>query len=441
MNSPQSLNSQIRNIALPAIATNITVPLLGLVDTAITGHLGAAAYIGAVAIGGMMFNMMYWLLGFLRMTTSGLTAQAYGGQQHEGLNAIRWQAMTYGAIAGLTIVLLQWPLHLLMQFFYAPEGEVSALASRYFFILVWGAPAVLTTNSLSGWFLGMQDARSPMITAISQNVVNIVLSLFFVLGLGMKIEGVALGTLLAQWSGLAVATACYFLRHHRSSTTVFWKLKLRGENRFFSVSRDIFLRTLCLVAVMSWFTREGAAFGEVTLAANTVLMQFFVITSYVFDGLANAAEAIGGKYYGAGETQALRRLLRKLISVCLLIAAVFVIVFAVAGTNIIALLTDSDVVRTEAATYLPYLVAVPVVSFVAFLLDGLFIGCTGTRAMLMSVALSAGVFFGLFYAMASSLHNHALWIAYLTYLLLRGVILACATPQLMKPMSTIRVGA
>lgn len=416
-------------IALPAIATNVTVPLLGLADTAITGHLGSAAYIGAVAVGGMMFNMMYWLLGFLRMATSGLTAQAHGSGTATRINAVRWQAMTYGLAAGMAIVLLQWPLLELMRLFFAPEGQVEQYASRYFLILVWGAPAVLATNSLCGWFLGMQDARSPMLTAIVQNVVNIALSLILVFVAGMKIEGVAIGTLVAQWSGLGIAIWRYCTCH--SSKKPLLRLRIRGDGRFFRVSRDIFLRTLCLVAVMSWFTRTGTAFGEVTLAANTVLMQFFVITSYVFDGLANAAEAIGGSLYGARDTGGLRQVLRRLFLICIIVAVGFTLIFAIGGEAFISVLTDRPEVRQAANTFLPYLIAVPLLSFTAFLLDGVFIGCTRTRAMLLSVAVSAMLFFGILAWFSPTLANHALWTAYIFYLFLRGLVLLAATPALL----------
>ncbi len=434
------MNKKIRAIALPAIATNVTVPLLSLVDTAITGHLGATAYIGAVAVGGMMFNMMYWLLGFLRMTTSGLTAQAFGRGSRQETDGIRWQAMTYGLVAGALIIALQWPLLWIMRFFFAPEGDVATFSTQYFLILVWGAPAVLATHSLSGWFLGMQDARSPMLTAITQNVVNILLSLLFVIGFGMKIEGVALGTLLAQWTGLGVGIWCYKKRVRRlqeadplnTTKSPLLRFRLRGDTNFFGVSRDIFLRTLCLVAVMSWFTRAGTAFGEVTLAANTVLMQFFVVTSYVFDGLANAAESIGGSFYGAKDAQSLRLLLRRLFVICVWVALGFTLAFLLGGTAFIHLLTDRPEVREMAQVFLPYLIGVPFASFVAFLLDGLFIGCTRTRAMLVSVAASALLFFVLLHALTPILGNHALWTAYLSYLFLRGLILAGATPSLLK---------
>ncbi len=426
-------DSRIRSIALPAIATNVTVPLLGLVDTAITGHLGATAYIGAVAIGGMMFNMMYWLLGFLRMATSGLTAQAYGGGTQEKIDVVRWQAMTYGWVAGIAIVVMQWPLLQAMQYFYAPEGEVAEYATRYFSILVWGAPAVLTTNSLCGWFLGMQDARSPMFTAVVQNVANIILSLFFVFVLNMKVEGVALGTLLAQWTGLGIAVWCYHYRHKTKSAL--WRPILHGEAQFLSVGRDIFLRTLCLVAVMSWFTRTGTAFGDVVLAANTVLMQFFVVTSYVFDGLANAAEAIGGSLFGQGDASGLRLLLRRLAWWSIVVVIAFTLTFTLGGSTFIRLLTNRPEVREMANTFLPYLIAVPAASFVAFLLDGLFIGCTRTRPMLLSVAASALLFFGVLQGFSPTIGNHALWTAYVSYLFLRGCILLAATPALLRKAS------
>ncbi|MBQ7634270.1 MAG: MATE family efflux transporter [Bacteroidaceae bacterium] len=424
---------RIRSVALPAIATNVTVPLLGLADTAITGHLGAAAYIGAVAVGGMAFNMMYWLLGFLRMATSGLTAQAHGSGNTAMADAVRWQAGSYGLLAGMAIVVLQWPLLALIRFFFAPQGEVDTYATTYFLILVWGAPAVLATNSLCGWFLGMQDARSPMLAAVVQNVVNIALSLLFVIGFGMKIEGVAAGTLLAQWTGLGVAVWRYRSRYARRAPLL--RLRIRGDGRFFSVSRDIFLRTLCLVAVMSWFTRTGTAFGEVTLAANTVLMQFFIITSYVFDGLANAAEAIGGSLFGARDAAGLKTLLRRLFVICAVAAAGFTLCFAIGGAPFIDLLTDRPEVREAARRFLPYLVGVPAACFTAFLLDGLFIGCTRTRAMLLSVAASALLFFVLLWWLSPTLGNHALWTAYLAYLFLRGCILLAATPALLREAS------
>ena len=272
-----------------------------------------------------------------------------------------------------------------------------------------------------------------MLAAVVQNVVNIALSLLFVIGFGMKIEGVAAGTLLAQWTGLGVAVWRYRSRYARRAPLL--RLRIRGDGRFFSVSRDIFLRTLCLVAVMSWFTRTGTAFGEVTLAANTVLMQFFIITSYVFDGLANAAEAIGGSLFGARDAAGLKTLLRRLFVICAVAAAGFTLCFAIGGAPFIDLLTDRPEVREAARRFLPYLVGVPAACFTAFLLDGLFIGCTRTRAMLLSVAASALLFFVLLWWLSPTLGNHALWTAYLAYLFLRGSILLAATPALLREAS------
>ena len=428
---------KIRAIALPAIATNVTVPLLGLVDTAITGHLGATAYIGAVAVGGMMFNMMYWLLGFLRMATSGITAQAHGADDHIKTDEARWQSMSYALALGTAIIVLQWPLLMLMRLFFAPSADIDVLAARYFQILVWGAPAVLMTHSLSGWFLGMQDARNPMVIAVTQNIVNIVASLILVLGFGLKIEGVAFGTLIAQWAGFAIAIWRYHTTQHRP--TKLWNWLLRGGNRFFSISRDIFLRTLCLVAVMSWFTRTGTAQGETILATNTVLMEFFVITSYILDGLANAGEAIGGSLFGAGDTRGLRRILRKLILIGAAVATGFTIAFIIGGEAFIALLTDIPEVRITAANYMIFIIFTPIISFIAFLLDGVFIGCTQTRAMLLSVAIASGLFF-LMLQISVENANKLLWTAFLSYLGVRGLILCIATPQLLHAASRNKRG-
>ncbi|MBP3228818.1 MAG: MATE family efflux transporter [Bacteroidaceae bacterium] len=423
-----TLSRRIWAIALPSIATNITVPLLGLVDTAITGHLGATAYIGAVAVGGMMFNMVYWLLGFLRMTTSGLTAQAQGAGDDDASDLARHQSLTWGLLFGLLMVVLQGPLLQVLLYFYAPTGGVADGATTYFRILVWGAPAVLAVSSLSGWFLGRQDARSPMVTAVAQNVVNIAASLVLVLGCGLKIEGVALGTLVAQWAGLGVALFCYYRKHARRPLL---RLRLRGCARFFSVSRDIFLRTVCLVAVLSWFTRTGTAFGEVTLATNAVLMEFFVVTSYFLDGFAYAGEAVSGSLLGAGDRAGLHSLIRSLSLISAATALVFTLVFLVGGDAIVALLTDRPEVRRCATDFLPYLVAVPLVSFAAFLFDGVFVGCTATRPLLWSVVAGSAAFFLILYSLPS-LANHGLWLAFLAFLLLRGLVLTAAVPALLR---------
>ena len=308
------LNRRILHIALPAIVSNITVPLLGLIDVAIVGHLGSAAYIGAIAVGGMIFNVMYWLFGFLRMGTSGMTSQALG--QRNLTEAVRLLVRSVGVAmaVALVMILLQVPLRQMALSVMQPSAAVREFAEVYFDILIWGAPAMLCLYSLTGWFIGMQNSRMPMVIAITQNVVNIVASLGLVFGLGMKVEGVALGTLVAQYAGFLMAVVMWVVvygrlwKHFQSEALFAW----RSMKGFLGVNRDIFLRTLCLISVMLFFTSAGSWQGETVLAVNTLLMQFYMIFSYFMDGFAYAGEAISGKYYGAGNRSGLQQSVRNL---------------------------------------------------------------------------------------------------------------------------------
>lgn len=422
------MHRRILHIALPSIVSNITVPLLGLVDTAITGHLGAAAYIGAIAVGGMLFNMVYWLFGFLRMGTGGLTSQAYGAGDYAEARRTLCRSLAVAAGIALTLIVLQGPLLAVAFRFVEAPPMTARLAARYFRILIWGAPAVLGLYSLAGWFLGMQNARYPMVVAIVQNAVNVAVSLLLVVGCGMKVEGVALGTLTAQYAGLL--TAILLLRRLRSRLPAVeaagyaWRevFSRQALGRFFHVNRDIFLRTLCLVAVTTAFTSAGAAQGDLVLAANALLMQFFMLFSYVMDGFAYAGEALGGRYYGAADFAELRRMTRTLFAWGAALALVFTALYTAGGTSLLSLLTDRPDVRVAAARFLPYAVAVPLSGFAAFLLDGIFVGTTSTRAMLLAMAAATASFFGCHALLAPALGNHALWIAFLLYLVLRGVL-------------------
>ena len=327
------IDRDILKIALPSIVSNITVPLLGLMDVTIVGHLGAASYIGAIAIGSMVFNVMYWLFGFLRMGSSGLTSQALGRRDLHEVVRLLFRAERVAMLIALAILLLGWPLRWLADIVMNPSAEVMPLFHTYYNICIWGAPASLGLYSLSGWFIGMQNSRTPMVVAITQNVVNMVVSLFLVVVCGMKVEGVALGTLIAQWSGFVMAAAlCWKYygklirrnsltpnpspkgegsKYHPTSksTKHLTPLSSRrgggGEASFFRVNRDIFLRTLCLSSVMLFFTSAGSRSGDVVLAVNTLLMEFYLMFSYIMDGFAFAGEALSGRHKGAGNTQAL----------------------------------------------------------------------------------------------------------------------------------------
>lgn len=418
------LDRRILRIAGPSIVSNITVPLLGLVDVAIVGHLGDAAYIGAIAVGSMTFNLIYWIFGFLRMGTSGMTSQAFGRRDMTGVMQLLVRSMAVALAVALMLVAGQWVLEWLMVRLMRPTADVEPLSRTYFSICVWGAPAVLGLYGLMGWFVGMQNTRIPMFVSIMQNVVNICASLTLVYGLGLRIEGVAIGTVIAQYAGLAVA-AVLLLRHYgRLGRYMVWRGVLRRSelSRFFTVNRDIFLRTLCLVAVNLYFTSAGARQGAVILAVNTVLMQLFLLFSYVMDGFANAGEALGGRYYGARNGVAFRDTVRRLFLWGLLMGVVFTAVYAVGGTPFLRLLTDDEAVIGASASYFPWALVIPLLSMAAFVWDGIFIGVTATRGMLVSLVISAAVFFATFFGLYPSLGNHALWLAMTLYLASRGAV-------------------
>ena len=416
-------NKEILKIALPSIVSNITVPLLGLVDVTIVGHLGAAAYIGAIAVGGMMFNVTYWIFGFLRMGTSGMTSQALGRRDFREVTRLLARSLGIAFAVAAALILLQKPLLAAALAIMQPTEEVARLTAIYFNTLIYGAPAMLGLFSLSGWFIGMQNSRSPMAVAIVQNVVNICASTFLVFGCGMKVEGVAFGTLTAQYAGFIMAVALCWKHYRRLRAYFSWQGVWRRDDmrRFFSVNRDIFLRTLCMVSVMLFFTSAGSWQGEVVLAVNTLLMQFYLLFSYVMDGFAYAGEALSGRYFGARNAAALRDTVRHLFRWGFAMAAAFTLVYGLGGDAFLSLLTDEPSVVAASHTYYYWALAIPLAGMAAFVWDGVFIGCTMTRGMLVSMALAAATFFILYYALRGSLANHGLWIAFIAYMAVRGL--------------------
>ena len=420
-----STDKEILQIALPSILSNITVPLLGMVDVAIMGHLGQAQYIGAIAVGSMIFNVMYWLCGFLRMGTGGMTSQAYGERNHEKMARILLRSMLIALLLALGLLVLQEPICRSVLAVMSPAEEVASMARRYFAVCIWGAPAMLGLYSLTGWFVGMQNTRIPMFIAIVQNVVNIGMSLLFVAFCGMTIEGVALGTLVAQYAGLALGLFFFFRRYFPSLHTYF---HLHGITRraelspFFHIHRDIFLRTVFLVAVNLFFTSAGAAQGVVILAVNTLLLQLFTIFSYVMDGFAYAGEALGGKYYGANNRRAFLATVTRLFLWGGGMIVVFSGLYLLGGRAFLSLLTSNKEVVAAALPYFPWAVLIPLSGMAAFVWDGLLIGTTQTRGMLVSSVLSAILFFMVYWLLRSAIANHALWLSFLVYLFSRGAI-------------------
>ena len=418
------MNKKILQLAIPSIVSNITVPLLGLIDVAIVGHLGSAAYIGAIAVGGMLFNIIYWLFGFLRLGTSGMTSQAFGQRDLKEVTRVLLRAVGVGLFIALCLLLLQYPIRKIAFLLIDATPEVRELATVYFNICVWGAPAVLGLYGFAGWFIGMQNSRFPMFIAITQNVVNIVASLSFVYLLDMKIEGVALGTLIAQYAGFFMASLLWLRYYGRLKIAFRWReiIGKTAMKRFFQVNSDIFFRTLCLVAVTTFFTSTGARQGDVVLAVNTLLMQLFTLFSYIMDGFAYAGEAMTGRYIGARNNTGLQRMIRLLFRWGWGLSLSFTILYMIGGQDFLGLLTNDTTVINAAGSYYYWVLAIPLAGFAAFLWDGILIGATATRLMLYSMLVASGMFFLIYYIFYALMGNHALWMAFLIYLSLRGIM-------------------
>ncbi len=418
------MNKLILRLALPSIISNITVPLLGLVDIAIVGHLGSASYIGAIAVGTMMFNILYWLFGFLRMGTGGLTAQAYGERNLKELMRLLTRSLSIGLTLAFFLILLQSPIEWLTFQLVESSDDVSRFAKIYFHICIWGAPAVLCLYGFTGWFIGMQNTRIPMTIAITQNIVNILGSLLFVYVFDWGIEGLASATLIAQYSGIFLAVF-FWIRYYRRLKIHFnfrKSFKQTDMRLFFSVNSDIFFRTLCLVAVTTFFTTTGAKRGDLILAVNTLLMQLFTLYSYFMDGFAYAGEALAGRFVGAGNRASFQKLIHSIFGWGISLASLFTLLYLAGGKDFLRVLTDNEEVLHTSSAYFYWCLAIPFAGFAAFLWDGIFIGATQTRKMLYSMLISSGLFFFIYYLMEAKLGNHALWLAFITYLTFRGLL-------------------
>lgn len=428
------LTNPILQLALPSVVANITVPLLGVVDTAIVGHMGRAEYIAAVAIGTTMLNMMYWLCGFLRMGTTGIVSQAHGSGDEQRIREGLTRSLLFGLFIGLCLLLLQSPLLRLALWLMEPEAEVLHYTTAYFRVCIWGAPAMLAGYSLTGWFIGMQNTRIPMCMAILQNLLNIFCTLLLVFVLDMGIRGVALGTVVGIYGGVVAAPLLSSSKERELLRDAFRKrLSKRNERvalsldnlRFWrtkegTLYRDLFLRTLCLVGVTVYFTTAGSRMGTLTLDANALLMQFFMLYSYFTDALANAAEALSGEYLGRRDGAGLRGVVRQLFGWGSCFALVFTLLYATAATPILHLFTNQTEVIAYARPYLPWVIAIPFVSLAAFIWDGVYIGLTLTSRMFLSMLVSAIVFFALWLLLGPG--NHALWFSFVAYLATRSLM-------------------
>lgn len=415
------MDRRILRLAVPSILANITTPLLALIDTAIAGHLGSERYLAAIAVGGVMFNMLYWFFSFLRAGTSGLSAQACGAGDPSASALVLARSLLVALTAGALMILFQEGIFKMMVWFLEAKPPVSSLASVYFHLLIWGAPAVLGNYAMAGWFLGMQNSRMMLWVSLIINVVNIVTSLTLVYLLDMGIAGIAAGTLVAQWTGFGAGFL--FLKGYRMPRPKWADIFRWNElRRFFSVNVDVMLRTVCLIAVTLWFTRAGSVQGPLILAVNTLLMQLFLFFSYMMDGVAFAGEALVGRYVGARDMQHVHLCVKRLFVWGAAWALLFTLVYFLGGEGILDLLSDDAGVRSAAHEYFVWALTIPLAGFAAFAWDGVYIGATLTRRLLVSMAGACATFFLLYYMLVPVMHNHGLWLAFIAYLAMRGIL-------------------
>ena len=420
------MNKSILRLAIPNIISNITVPLLSMVDMSIVGHLSLEVYIGAIATVSIIFNFMYWSFSFLRMGTSGFTAQAYGAEDNKEVATILLRSLLIAFVAGLFIILFQNIIFDLSFKVIKASSDVRLYAGNYFHIYVWAAPAVLGMYAFSGWFVGMQDARTPMYIAIAVNIINISLSLLFVYVLNMNIEGVALASTIAQIMGFLIALVVWYFKYKVVRLNLdFERLKnMTAYIPFFRVNSDIFLRTMLLIAVTTFFTASSAKMGNTTLAANALLMQMFTLFSYIMDGFAYSAEALTGKYIGARRYDVLQKLIKYLFFWGTVLAVFFTCIYGLFTDQILQLLTNKADVIAACKEYQLWVLMIPIVGFSAFLWDGIFIGATASKQMRNSMFVAAACFFVIYYSFYSNWANNALWFAFIAYLGMRGIMQA-----------------
>jgi MATE family multidrug resistance protein len=410
-------------LAWPLILSNLTVPLLGIVDTAVVGHLPQPHYLGAVAIGALVLNVLYFAFGFLRMGTTGLTAQAFGRADGDQLRAGLLRPLLLAALAAALLLACSPLIVRGSVLLFEPSARIGAELDGYLRIRLLGAPAALANMVLLGWLLGLQNARGPMALLIVTNALNIALALLFVLAFGWAVRGVAAATVCAEYGGSALGL--WLARRQLRSLAGAWRwpaiLHGGAVRRLLAVNRDIMLRSLSLEAAFLGFTALGSRQGEIVLAANAVLLNFLTFAAFGLDGFAHAAEAMVGRHVGRGDAPAFRAATRANLSLALTLAVLLALAFAAGGRLGIELMTSLPEVRAAAGTYLPYVVALPLVAAFAFLWDGVFIGATRTAEMRNGMAVSLVAFWLAAWLLIPIWGNHGLWLAFLLLMSARGL--------------------
>ena len=419
-----SLNHSILRLAIPNIVSNITVPLLGLVDMMLMGHLDSVAYIGAIGLGGTIFSVMYSIFSFMRAGTTGFTAQAYGGNDHQEISYAFYRSMGIALIATLIVLSLQRPIEWIAMQLLNGSAEVLAYTSEYYRVRIWAAPAVLSLYTFNGWYIGMQNTTIPMTIAILINVVNIGLSVLFVNVFHKGVAGVALGTVIAQYTGLATAVIFMLAKYRRYLIPLEKDILLQADKlkRFFKVNTDFMIRSILLVLTIAFFTNQSAKLGDDILAVNMILMQFFYIFSYFTDGFAYAGEALVGRFVGAQDRENLKKTVRYLLWWGLGLSVPFTLLYWAFPETFIHLISDRPEVAAQAQPFYIYMVLIPIITFAAFIWDGIYIGATAARGIRNTMLIaSLVVFLPAWYILMPLYGNHGLWIAFLLFMVARGV--------------------
>jgi len=405
------------------ILSNISVPLLGMVDTGVTGHLENAAYLGAVAIGSTIFGFLYTGVNFLRMGTTGIAAQQFGANDFDGLRVALGQALIVALAIAALLLVLQAPIGAAAISLIGPDAAVADFADQYFSIRIWSAPATLANFALIGWFLGLQNARVPLIVVLVINVTNIILDLVLVVVIGMKVDGVAIASVISEFTGLAVGLAFVVreLKRHGGHWEVSKLTTLREYTAFFGINAHLFVRTMALVFTLTFITAQSARLGGLILAANAILMNFQNLLAFALDGFAHAAEALVGKAVGEKDRAALQRSVVLALRWSLIVAAGFSAFFWLAGPMLVAVLTDLPDIRTTTLRYLPWLIVSPLIAVWSYLYDGVFVGATLAREMRNIMVISAFVIFIPAWYALQFLGNDGLWLSFMLFLASRGI--------------------
>ncbi|HLQ85440.1 MAG TPA: MATE family efflux transporter [Salinisphaeraceae bacterium] len=422
-----ALHRRTLAIALPMILSNLSVPLVGMVDTAVAGHLPGVAYLAAVGVGATIFDFLFLGLNFLRMGTTGITAQAHGRDDFSAARSALAQAVLLALGLAAVLLLLQWPVRELAVWLMTPDALTADYVRIYFLVRIWSAPLVLSNYALIGWFLGMQTARAPLLMMLGINLVNIVLDFTFVYGFGMGIAGLALASVIGEAAGLCIGVylARQTLRHYPASWTARRLHSLASWLELVAINSNILIRTLCLMLSFVLFTALGAQLGSVVLAANALLLNLQQILSYGLDGFAHAAEAIAGRAWGQRAIDAFRAAVNTVLLWSLGIAGAFTALYWLFGRNVINLLTDLPDVRSAAYAFLPWMILSPLVSVWSFVYDGVFIGATWAREMRNAMLVATlVVYLPLAFGLVRLWANHGLWLAFLAFLGARGVTMA-----------------